>query len=207
MSVQILIAGQPGIFPESLSVMLSQRHRDMTVRQVSLPCDAYILAPQIFDADLIIVTNLSFITDNDAPLVTAIRDHKDTPPLLVLNNGTNPVSLHLPAGLGDVTLVPKGRPLSTFLQAVRETLEKSGVVLLGEQRTRIKLTRREREVLDALSDGKSNKEIAQGLDIAPNTVRVHVSALLQKLSVRNRVEAAVMARSQQEFQAIEAVAP
>ena len=41
--------------------------------------------------------------------------------------------------------------------------------------------------------GKSNQEIAQILYIAPGTVRVHVHAILQKLEVRDRTQAAVLA--------------
>lgn len=55
------------------------------------------------------------------------------------------------------------------------------------------LTAREREVLRLLAAGKSNKLIANQLDIAEATVKVHVKSLLKKLRMRSRVEAAVWA--------------
>lgn len=55
------------------------------------------------------------------------------------------------------------------------------------------LTRREQEILALIADGKTNQEIAQMLYIAPGTVRVHVHAILQKLNVRDRTQAAVIA--------------
>jgi len=55
------------------------------------------------------------------------------------------------------------------------------------------LTRREQEILALIADGKTNQEIAQMLYIAPGTVRVHVHAILQKLDVRDRTQAAVIA--------------
>jgi two-component system NarL family response regulator len=55
------------------------------------------------------------------------------------------------------------------------------------------LTRREQEILTLIADGKTNQEIAQMLYIAPGTVRVHVHAILQKLDVRDRTQAAVIA--------------
>ena len=55
------------------------------------------------------------------------------------------------------------------------------------------LTKREQEILALVAGGKSNHEIAQILYIAPGTVRVHVHAILQKLEVRDRTQAAVLA--------------
>ncbi len=59
-----------------------------------------------------------------------------------------------------------------------------------------KLTKREREVLACLTRGKSNKEIALDLDILEPTVKLHVKALLRKLSVANRTQAALVAKEQ-----------
>jgi two-component system NarL family response regulator len=55
------------------------------------------------------------------------------------------------------------------------------------------LTPREQEILALVARGKSNQEIAQILYIAPGTVRVHVHAILQKLEVHDRTQAAVLA--------------
>ncbi|MGD0558458.1 MAG: LuxR C-terminal-related transcriptional regulator [Streptosporangiaceae bacterium] len=56
------------------------------------------------------------------------------------------------------------------------------------------LTEREREVLDLLAEGRSNREIATALFIAPKTASVHVSNILGKLRASSRTEAAAIAR-------------
>lgn len=52
------------------------------------------------------------------------------------------------------------------------------------------LTRRQRDVLQLIGDGRSNKEIARKLDLGEGTVKVHVAALLRALGVGNRAAAA-----------------
>jgi DNA-binding NarL/FixJ family response regulator len=56
-----------------------------------------------------------------------------------------------------------------------------------------RLTQRELEVLRLVSDGKGNPEISEELSISEQTVKTHVSSLLEKLGVDNRIQAAVYA--------------
>ncbi|EHR72130.1 response regulator containing a CheY-like receiver domain and an HTH DNA-binding domain [Burkholderiales bacterium JOSHI_001] len=55
------------------------------------------------------------------------------------------------------------------------------------------LTERERQILQHLSRGESNKTIARALDISHDTVKLHVRHILSKLNLSSRVEAAVYA--------------
>lgn len=55
------------------------------------------------------------------------------------------------------------------------------------------LTPRQRDVLTRLRDGKSNKQIAHELGLTEGTVKVHVTAILRQLGVRNRTQAAITA--------------
>jgi DNA-binding NarL/FixJ family response regulator len=57
------------------------------------------------------------------------------------------------------------------------------------------LTGREREILQALADGLSNKAIAQKFYISENTVKKHVCNLLDKLELQDRTQAALFAFS------------
>jgi DNA-binding NarL/FixJ family response regulator len=55
------------------------------------------------------------------------------------------------------------------------------------------LSERETAVLQRVARGEDNKAIAQALSIAPNTVKTHLSSIMEKLHLRNRIEVAVYA--------------
>jgi two-component system, NarL family, nitrate/nitrite response regulator NarL len=56
------------------------------------------------------------------------------------------------------------------------------------------LTERERQILQHLATGRSNKEIASELHLSEKTIKHYMTNILQKLQVRNRVEAALLAQ-------------
>ena len=57
-----------------------------------------------------------------------------------------------------------------------------------------KLSRREMQVLEGLSKGKSNKEIARDLDLQEPTIKLHVKTLYRKIGAGNRTQAALIAK-------------
>lgn len=81
------------------------------------------------------------------------------------------------------------------LTGVLAKVVQQGEPVAGEERTKPfdELTPREREILCHVSEGQSNKVIAKKLGISDGTVKLHVKAILRKLGVHSRVEAAVMA--------------
>ena len=56
------------------------------------------------------------------------------------------------------------------------------------------LTARERQILEQVAEGLSNKEVAARLHLSEKTVKHYMTNILQKLQVRNRVEAALLAQ-------------
>ena len=58
------------------------------------------------------------------------------------------------------------------------------------------MTRRELDILQLLAAGKSNQEIAEERVLTVNTVKKHVTNILQKLGVANRTQAVILAKKQ-----------
>jgi DNA-binding NarL/FixJ family response regulator len=63
----------------------------------------------------------------------------------------------------------------------------------GAQKIRAELSERELEVLRLIANGKDNAQIAAALHISPKTVKNHISNILMKLQIENRIQAAVYA--------------
>jgi DNA-binding NarL/FixJ family response regulator len=132
--------------------------------------------------------------------------------------GTHVLALAAPASGPDVVDVMrmggscyllKEAPVETILDGVRAAA--AGEALISPQvaatlvrsvraggpgdgpTPRAVLSEREQEVLRLMTDGKENDEIASDLFISPHTVKNHISSILLKLEVTNRVQAAVRA--------------
>jgi len=96
--------------------------------------------------------------------------------------------------LGGYSDLARGRPSEPAAGEVPAATASASSVAGGPGTGRsIELTRRERETLDGLARGRSNRAIAEELGIAENTVKNHVRAVLEKLGVATRTEAATLA--------------
>ncbi len=93
---------------------------------------------------------------------------------------------------GGATILPSILTKSLFTQIVESVL-KSGNSVPDHA---IQLTKREREVVDLISQGMSNKEIAQELHIATFTVKSHVHNVLEKLELTTRLQIAAFVRDE-----------
>lgn len=112
----------------------------------------------------------------------------------------------VPAGI--VGFIPKRCDERTFLNALRLIFEggtylPTGVVCppmatpspsAAAPARPLHLTPRQRTVLSLVSTGLSNKEIARRLNLSEATVKVHLNAAVRMLGVRNRTEAALVAK-------------
>jgi DNA-binding NarL/FixJ family response regulator len=67
---------------------------------------------------------------------------------------------------------------------------------LAQARALPELTQREGQILAQVARGLTNKEIARTLSLSEKTIKHHMTSVMQKLQVRNRVEAAMVYRRQ-----------
>ena len=95
---------------------------------------------------------------------------------------------------GDAVVAPRitRRLLETFAHQLPKSGD-AGQAGRGEDPRLAQLTPRERDVLIELARGRSNAEIAESLVLSEATVKTHVSRILPKLGLRDRVQAVVFA--------------
>jgi DNA-binding NarL/FixJ family response regulator len=119
--------------------------------------------------------------------------------VLVLTSATEPAVASQAVRAGAAGVVYKDIDPPALVRAIRAVHD--GNVLLAPEAfgslvrgsRADTLTAREREVLAGIADGKSNREIARSLRVSEKTVKAHVSAVLAKLGVQDRTQAAVYA--------------
>ena len=77
----------------------------------------------------------------------------------------------------------------SLFSKIIENAERNGNVKLRD----VRLTKRQREIIDLIGEGLSNKEIAQKLHLATHTVKSHVHNILEKLALHSRLQVATYA--------------
>lgn len=163
------------------------------------------------DPDLILL-DLSMKGMDGIETLVALRSAGVTSRIVVftVSDDRNDVVSALKAG-ADGYLLKDTEP-EELVDSIRKTC--AGKMVLSEQLTEIlalsfrdeqkpqgpdlaSLTRREKQIVNYIAEGLSNKLIGRRLNIADSTVKVHVKHLLKKLGLRSRVEAAVWMVEQQ----------
>ncbi|MBI6628556.1 response regulator transcription factor [Pontibaca salina] len=128
-----------------------------------------------------------------ARLLEVLREHEKAPRLVVY--GDERSDAHRSAmGAGAAGFAPRSGPVEGLLETCASVAEGKMVFPFLDvrelQRDPIQsLSRRERVMLETLSQGLTNRELAKELNISINTVKFHLSNLFEKLSVRNRAQA------------------
>jgi DNA-binding NarL/FixJ family response regulator len=135
--------------------------------------------------------------------VTALRGLRDNPArVLVVTSYTEPSAVLPAVRAGAAGYVYKDVDPPALAAAIRSVhaghvlLHPDVARLLAEGDTRpgtAELTARERDVLAEIAGGRSNREIARALSLSEKTVKTHVSAILAKLGVQDRTQAALHA--------------
>ncbi len=209
--MRILVADTHSIFRIGLRQVLSELRPDIEL----IETDSVDGAVTILDTDPaidVLLIDLASPGMNGGAGLKRMMSVNESLPIVVTGADANRMNAMRMIDRGAMGLIAKsvtGPEILEVLDAVldgrlwlpREALAQDGVIresvgsrLEPEQVERLnRLTRRQREVLIQLVDGKSNANIARALGLAEGTVRINVSSILKSLNVSNRTQAAILA--------------
>ncbi len=143
----------------------------------------------------------------DGDCFELLESQTDSVPMLIFTGHDNPMYVATAVEMGMPGMVMKHEPPDVLIDALRRIIRNERIWKRRELRQitgalatpRLKsqidvpLTRREYEVLIGVSQGMTNKKIAEELHISYETVKEHVQHILRKLGVADRTQAAVLA--------------
>jgi DNA-binding NarL/FixJ family response regulator len=109
---------------------------------------------------------------------------------ILLISGVGWISAEAARAAGASGFISKDWSAEEVAQAVRMVGRGMSVFARQSEGPATPLSKREREVLELISAGATNREIAERLYLSPHTIKDHTSTLYRKLGVRNRAEAA-----------------
>jgi DNA-binding NarL/FixJ family response regulator len=153
----------------------------------------------------VILLDLKLPGQDGIAVLAELRARESPARVLVLTSATEPASASLALRTGASGVLYKDVDPDALVRAIRSVHD--GHLLLAPEAAGSlvgssaggapggleSLTTREREVLAELAKGRSNREIARALGVAEKTVKAHVSAVLAKLGVQDRTQAALLA--------------
>ncbi|CAN1601089.1 Glycerol metabolism activator [Pseudomonas mediterranea] len=208
---KILIADDHPLFREAIHNVISDGFPGSEVMETADLDSALALTAEHDDLDLILL-DLNMPGMHGLNGLINLRNEAPTIPVVIVSAEQDKQIVLQAITYGAVGFITKSSPRSQMTDAIEQIL--NGNVYLPPDIIRTQknpvgrrlnetpafppellqaLTRKQLLVLERMTKGESNKQIAYTLDIAETTVKAHVSAILRKLNVHNRVQAILSA--------------
>ena len=200
--ITVLIADDHPVVRQGLAVLLEVQDDIALVGQASTGPEAVRLTRQ--HSPDVLLLDLKLPELDGLGVLSELRAGQVSTRVLVLTSAAGPGTPGLALQAGAAGFLYKDVDPDALVRAIRSVHdghtvlapEAAGLVTArpaGNARGIAALTGRERDVLELLAAGHSNREIARTLHLSEKTVKTHVSAVLAKLGVADRTQAALVA--------------
>jgi DNA-binding NarL/FixJ family response regulator len=147
----------------------------------------------------VVVLDLRLPRISGFEVIDQLRAEFATARIVVLSNYQGSEDIYRAVRSGAMAYLTKDASGEQLLNAIQNVdrglryLPHLALDRLAERTPIVELTPRESEVLTGITQGLSNREIAETLHIAEKTVRIHVSSVLDKMGARDRTQATIYA--------------
>lgn len=195
--IRILVADDHPIFREGLVIILNNQTDMKVVAECGDGNDAVALALEHIPDLAILDLQMPGLTG--AAATAAILEKQPAVKILLLTTFDGDEDIHRAMHAGARGYLLKGVKKEELIHAIREVhggrrylSPLVGASLVGPSSLQ-QLTKREKAILRLVAEGKPNKEIGSILNVSEGTVKSHVNAIMQKMNVSSRTEAALTA--------------
>jgi len=206
----VLLVEDHSSFRQALAMVIDREPAFSVVAQAGSAAEARRILPAMERIDIAVV-DLSLPDGEGIDVVRALHDAHPRGMALILTASIDPTDharaveagaagvLHKTVSITEIVGALHRLGAGEWLLSQREVVELLRVATHRREQTRearatlAQLTTRERDVLEALAEGLSSKQIAEKLFITVETERTHMVNLLSKLGVHSRLEALVFA--------------
>jgi DNA-binding NarL/FixJ family response regulator len=197
--IRVLLVDDHQMVTQSLRVVLELEPDIVVVATAGSMADA-IVAAEVHRPDVILMDH--HLPDGDGLTAAAHVVAKDPGTKIILLTGSDdPHAVSRAVAAGCVGYLDKVASIEDLAAAVRAA-HAGRVVISAEQLAQLlpgasgptALTKREREILYLVADGRTNKAIAAQLVLSVHTVRTHVQTILAKLGAHSKLEAVAIAK-------------
>ncbi|WP_166263305.1 response regulator [Marinobacter caseinilyticus] len=209
---KILIADDHPLFREAITSVIESGFAGSEVFETADLDSALAITQQNDDLDLILL-DLNMPGMHGLNGLISLRNEAPTIPVVIVSAEEDKQVVLQAITYGAIGFITKSSARSQMTEAIQQILNGNvylppDIIRTGKDSTQRRhrneddpispellnsLTRRQLLVLERMSKGESNKQIAYHLSIAETTVKAHVSAILRKLNVHNRVQAILSA--------------
>ena len=147
----------------------------------------------------VVVLDLRLPRVSGFDVITELRREFPSVRIVVLSNYQGSEDIYRAVRSGAMAYLTKDASGEELLNAIQNVdrglryLPHGALDRLAQRMPAVELTPRETEVLTRITQGRSNREIAEDLKIAEKTVRIHVSSVLDKMGARDRTQATIYA--------------
>ena len=209
--MHILLVDDHTLFREALLHVLKQLDTQIVVLEAANAEEGAQLIARMRNLDLVLL-DIDLPDLDGLTALPGLRELAPTLPIVVLSGSETAQHVKLALDNGAVGYIPKSCSSHEMLAALRIVLQGDVYIppkLLGKlgapalpltttttcnnSLSQTLLTARQIEVLELMARGLPNKSIANTLNLAEGTVKLHVAAILRALSARNRTEAVMEA--------------
>jgi len=191
--IRTMVVDDHPIVREGLAAII-ERRPDMTVVAEAGSGAEAIALYKIHQPDITLM-DLRLPEMDGVAAIQAIRAGAPEARILVVTTYDGDEDIYRALRAGAKGYILKDAPREQLLEAIRSVHAGKSFIAanvaskLGERVTAQEITAREREVLQLISDGKSNQEIGRILSISEGTVKGHVVNILTKLEANDRTQA------------------